>query len=324
MAQLVLAAAGAVIGSFAGPFGAQIGWAVGSFLGSSLTRKKSVQEGSVLTDLRVTGTEYGQVIPWVQGHPRIAGQIWWASDRRPIAHYTATGGKGPDEITVVTYTYEVDLMIGLTCNEIVGIARIWDNGKLIYNALSTASDATVTASEESEKWSRFTVYTGAVDQLPDPTYEAAVGAANAPAYIGRSYAFFQSYQLGVSGVIPNLTFEVVTKGTVIALDFGAVSPSASATGSPDGGTWVETGTISPAMDNVRVLDYGNGYFIAGGGGTFGSGNRRIFRSTDRLTWTQVFTDNGVGSINGGVYSPTLGRWLIAGQQNTGMMYSDDD
>jgi hypothetical protein len=58
-----------------------------------------------------------------------------------------------------------------------------------------------------------TVYTGAADQLPDPTYEAAVGTANAPAYRGRGSVFIEGLQLGNSGQIPNLTFEVTTSST---------------------------------------------------------------------------------------------------------------
>jgi len=58
-----------------------------------------------------------------------------------------------------------------------------------------------------------TAYTGAASQLPDPDYEAAVGAANAPAYRGRGSVFIKSLQLGGGGQIPNLTFEVVASGT---------------------------------------------------------------------------------------------------------------
>jgi hypothetical protein len=52
--------------------------------------------------------------------------------------------------------------------------------------------------------------------MPDPTYEAAVGVGNAPAYRGRSSVFIEGLNLGGSGQMPILTFEVcssVASGT---------------------------------------------------------------------------------------------------------------
>ena len=118
MAQLVLGAAGAFVGSFFGPVGTQVGWAIGSMIGSALGPKQNSQ-GPRLSDLKVTGTEYGQVIPWIRGAPRIAGQIWWASDRREIGTESSAGkGGGP---TSTSFTYEVDLIIGLS-DGLIGLA----------------------------------------------------------------------------------------------------------------------------------------------------------------------------------------------------------
>jgi hypothetical protein len=209
MAQLVVAAAGAAIGgsvitgTVLGMTGASLGWMAGSMLGSALFSKGQHQQGPRLDDLRVAGTEYGQTIPWTAASPRIAGQIVWASDRREIAN-TQKVGKGGGGSKVTTYTYEVDLLILLTENEIGGVSRIWSNGELVYNGATTKDGV----------WSNVTIYTGASDQLPDPIYEAAVGAGNAPAYRGRGYVVIQSLQLGSSGQIPNLTFEIGGSATV--------------------------------------------------------------------------------------------------------------
>lgn len=203
MAQLVIAAAGAwagsslITGTVLGMTGAQIGWMAGSLLGSALTPKQK-SEGPRLNDLRVSGTEYGQPIPWVAGSPRISGQIVWASNRRETAKTEEVGKGGGAEYT--TYTYDVDLLILLTENQISGVSRIWLNGELVYGEGTTKENV----------WADLRVYTGASDQLPDPTYEAAVGAADAPAYRGRGCVFIQGLQLGSSGNIPNLTFEVGT------------------------------------------------------------------------------------------------------------------
>lgn len=211
MAQLVVAAVGAGVGVLVGgPAGAQIGWALGSVLGSQFGPTQKSQ-GPRLDDLKVTGTEYGQPIDWVQGHPRKPGQVWWASERRELAT-TTEQGKGTGGAEYTSYTYEVDILYGLSDNELAGLRRVWLNGKLVWSLAEDASDETVSASGNSEKWADIRFYSGAEDQLPDPTYEAAVGVGNAPAYRGRCTIFIEGLQLGSSGTIPNLTFEVFSKG----------------------------------------------------------------------------------------------------------------
>ena len=205
MAQLAIAAAGAAAGfAIGGPGGAQIGWAVGSMVGAQFGPKQK-SYGPRLEDLKVTGAEYGQTIPWAAGHPRIAGQVWWASQRREIAT-TTSAGKGGGGAESTSYSYEVDILFGLINRPITAVTRIWSNGKLIYTNLGLSDADSLANSADNPNWDRMTVYTGAADQLPDPTYEAAV--TNAPAYRGRGSVFFEGLQLGNSGVIPNLTFEV--------------------------------------------------------------------------------------------------------------------
>lgn len=208
MAQLVVGAVSAAVGfAVAGPTGAQIGWAIGTAIAAPTQKVRSPR----LDDLKVTGAEYGQPIPWVRGHPRVAGQLWWSSDKREVSTTTSVGKGGGVEQT--TYTYQVDLLYGLTSSEIQGISRIWSNGKLIYSRLDGTTTDSLANSAGANSWDRITCYTGAADQLPDPTYEAAVGVGNAPAYRGRGTVFIEGLQLGSSGQIPNLTFEVFTSGT---------------------------------------------------------------------------------------------------------------
>ncbi|MCX7140523.1 MAG: hypothetical protein NT123_05350, partial [Proteobacteria bacterium] len=105
------------------------------------------------------------------------------------------------------------MLIGLTDNPIMGVVRIWSNGTLLYTADASADSGSLAASVASNAWTRMTVYTGAAIQLPDPTYEAAVGTANACAYRGRGSVFIEGLKLGQSGQVPNLTFEVVGEGS---------------------------------------------------------------------------------------------------------------
>lgn len=193
MAQLVLAAAGAAL---AGPLGfsAGIGWMAGSLLASVLFPTKT--QGPRLDDRTIVGTEYGQAIPWVAGSPRLAGQYIWASPLREIANTQRAGKGGGAKVT--TYTYECDVMIILTENVTEGVARDWLNGELVRNGV-TIKDGI---------WNGVTVYTGAADQLPDPTYEAAVGAGNAPAYRGRTTIVIRGLQLGGGKQLPNLEHQI--------------------------------------------------------------------------------------------------------------------
>lgn len=217
MAQLIIAAAGAAIGgaiapgvAFLGLTGASIGWTVGSLIGASFGPTQRVK-GPRLEDLKVTGLEYGQPIPWAAGHPRGAAQLWWASDKREIATTTEVG-KGGGGAEYTSYTYEIDLLVGLLDRQIGGVSRIWSNGKLVYTKLATSGTESALSSKSQNTWRRMTVYTGDEDQLPDPTYETAVGVGYAPAYRDRGTVFLEGLQLGSSGQLPNLTFEVYMAG----------------------------------------------------------------------------------------------------------------
>lgn len=205
MAQLVVAAAGAVIGfAIGGPAGAQWGWIAGSTIGGLMNPPSYT--GPRLGDSSVMSSAYGSTIPYLEGHTRMAGQVIWASDKREIAT-TTSEGKGGSEYT--TYTYEVDLHILLTENQIVDVTRVWSNGKLIWTRKDGATAESLSASDNTSRWSRLTVYTGAADQMPDPE-----GHPNAPAYRGRGSVFIKDFGLGSSGAIPNLTFEVTSLGVV--------------------------------------------------------------------------------------------------------------
>jgi len=204
MAALAIAAAGAGIGSaiggtFLGVSAMGWGWMAGSLVGNLLVGGKNTQ-GPRLGDLRVTGTEYGQCVPWLAGAPRISGQIIWASTLREIATTQSAGkGGGP---SVTSYSYEGDLLILLAENVTPGVSRVWLNSELVFDGATTRDGV----------WADIIVHTGADTQLPDPTYEAAVGTGNAPAYRGRTTVMVRGLQFGNSKTPPNLTFEIGVSG----------------------------------------------------------------------------------------------------------------
>lgn len=255
MAQLVIAAAGSAIGGAVlgtgvvglGLTGNAIGWAAGSILGS-LFGPTQKSQGPRLGDLRVGGSAYGAPIPWVAAHPRIAGQVVWASDKREISTTTSQGkGGGGSEYT--SYSYEVDVLILLTNNEIEGIARVWESGELVYTNLTNAPAGSAVASEATPRWSRITCYGGGSSQQPDPTYEAAVGSANAPAYRGRGAVFIEGWQLGSSGQLGNLEFEIYRASTptlpltIFQTDFAGADSSDQSYYQIGAGTEMGAGTL---------------------------------------------------------------------------------
>ena len=159
MGQLVLGVAGAVAGgAIGGPTGAQLGWAIGSAIGGALAKPQSVKQSQPLIDLKVVGTEYGQPIPYLRGTMRMAGQLWWNTDRRAIttSETTETGGKGGGgtEVTTESTVYEIDALFGLTSNEIIGISRIWDEGKLIFDGVLSPIGTDIEA--PNGEWTRMT------------------------------------------------------------------------------------------------------------------------------------------------------------------------
>lgn len=209
MATLALGVAGAVVGSFFGPLGTSLGWGIGAAIGGRLFGK--AQHGPRITDLRAQVSAYGQPIPIGYGTIRVAGNVIWADDIQE--HKEKKSGKGGPK--VVEYTYSQSFAVSLlettfingagtlTTNAIVGILRIWADGRLIYGEGSDGTSLPMT------------IYYGTETQAADPTMESVEGAGNVSAHRGLAYVVFADLPLGGFGNrIPNLTFEVIASGAI--------------------------------------------------------------------------------------------------------------
>lgn len=198
MANLVIAGGGAAIGYLTGgPTGAQIGWMAGSSIASG---RQTIDQRSI-GDLSVTTAQFGVPIAYVFGMQRVTGNIIWAQEKKPYDIKTKSGAKGGGPTTVTT-GYTVSFAIGICAGPINGISRVWNAEKLIVDSSKIATPLPGI------------LYLGGMDQLPDPTMEADKGSGNVPAYRGLAYMVFKDYDLGTSGIMPQLSFEVCRGATV--------------------------------------------------------------------------------------------------------------
>jgi len=340
---------GAIIGGIIteSPQGAALGYSIGSGLQSVIAPPKKPNDYKVqdqLTSLHVTGTDYGQCIPYIRGRARVAAQDWWHSDLQPITTWTVSGGGGGKggggggETFTENITYQMDVWFGLADNECIGIRRIWENGTLIWSAADDASLGTLAASADTGRWDRITFYSGSSSQTPDPTYEAAVGATNAVALRGRSSVFIQGWKLGTSGQIRNLNFEVVADGTASSAPtawvthtgdasvgwngvcyaygnmFVAVGANGGAggimTSNSDGSAWTLRKTLSNDMQAVAC----GFWHVVAVGGVYGNSTATEW-SSDGITWhTQSVTadPNLTVDLKDVCFSPHIGTFVAVG------------
>ncbi len=204
MATILLSAAGAaaggaVGGTVAGLSSVAIGRAMGATLGQAIDQRllgqgsEPVETGRV-DRFRLTGTGDGEPIARVFGRMRVGGQVIWASDFLETTSTSGGGGKGsPSEPEVTTYNYSVSLAVALCEGEVSAVGRVWADGEQV-----------------SREDLNMRVYTGSMDQLPDPVIEAIEGRGNVPAYRGTAYVVLENIALGPYGNrVPQFSFEVV-------------------------------------------------------------------------------------------------------------------
>jgi hypothetical protein len=322
MASLVLGAVGFVVGgAIGGPWGARIGYAVGSAVGSRLDQPKTNVSGPRLNDRRVQASTWGERIPVVYGSYRLAGNLIWTAGIREVVSQTRNRGKGGGGQTTTTYTYFSNFAVAICEGPIIGVKRIWANGKLYYNAGDNADPATLIESEQRS--GLFVVYTGTETQTPSSVIEADKGVGNVPAHRGLAYIVFENLPLADYGnALPNLEFEVVASGAIsqsvwtaysIPAPVGNDADSLASNGSrlivrcgtnparifysdDQGATWTEIASVG-VLTGTPQLYHGNGVWILPS--AFSGANIR--RSTDNgITWGTVAITGG-GTRSHGAY-----------------------
>lgn len=199
MASVALSVVGAGIGALVGgPVGAKWGFVAGTMLAGVLFPPRALgQSHGKLDDLRVTGSGYGAMIPWVYGAGRVGGNILWSTNLRE--HSRELGGKGGVPVSGGReYWYTASMAVGICRGPITRVKKIWAEDRKIYDV----DRSPVTTRD-------ITIYTGTETQTADPLMAATLGATNTPAYRGLAYVVIEDLNLRKWGNrIPSFSFEV--------------------------------------------------------------------------------------------------------------------
>jgi hypothetical protein len=262
MAKLALTVVGMGIGfAIGGPFGAQIGAMIGGMVGNILFAPTI--KGPRLTDLTVTASTYGQIIPELYGTMRLGGNMIWTAGIKEKKH--KSGGKGGPK--QVTYTYSASFAIAFCKGEIDGITRIWADGKLIAGSKPEDSPTgeilsmfgVLNLTKDKKGKFKYRVYTGTETQEPDSTMVAKEGAGNVPGYRGLAYLIFINMPLEDFGNrIPQITAEVSRNIEPVAPWTPLQSDTINYT--DPGSEWSSRGDVD--WGNGKFWKYFNGYCIA--------------------------------------------------------------
>lgn len=212
MATLILGTLGRIV---AGPIGAIVGTLIGGGVDRAVLGGGRTREQGRISNPAVQSATYGEPIPLVAGRMRAAGNLIWTSGIRETSS-TSGGGKRSGPATT-SYSYSASFAVALAGRRIIGVERIWADGRLIRDA------AGVFASPVTMR-----IHDGGADQPVDPLVAAAEGIGVTPAYRGLAYAVFEDLPLADYGNrIPNLTFEIVADEG--PLDLGDVITRLAAT-----------------------------------------------------------------------------------------------
>ena len=221
MAQQGVTLGGAVAGALLGSvipgvgtvLGAQIGFAIGGVVGGLLFPQKGPKPAK--EDLSVQAASYGSPIPLLYGCDRTAGTLIWVDDNKIRRRKVKQGGKGfMGGAAGVTYEYYASWAVLIGEGPIDGIRRIWLDTKLVYDRSGDSLEAFLANGGQSvissgKHWD-IRAYLGTEDQLPDPSIQGDVGAANCSAMRGLVYVVFDDYPLAnFANRIPNVSVEYV-------------------------------------------------------------------------------------------------------------------
>lgn len=210
--QLIGTVVGGIVGAFIPGGYVMLGAAIGGAIGGAIDPPKG-PNGPRLEDKSVQLSSYGEVVPAVYGMAAVRGNIIWVENNALKETESEEGGKGGGG-SVTTYKYSATFALALCLGEISYVRRIWIGSDLWHDASSATLDSQIASNTSA---AQFTVYRGTADQMPDPRMQAAIGAADCPAYRGIAYIVFYDLPLekyGNSLLGTQIKVEVVANGAV--------------------------------------------------------------------------------------------------------------
>ena len=203
-----------VLGTIGTTIGGPVGGAIGAMLGSLVDRAivaaltpnvttNITNTGPRVTEMAVTGSTEGAVMPKLFGRCRLGGQVIWCTEFKEVAETTTTeqssggkGGGGEQETVTTTTVYKYFLSFAVAFaagNPMASLGRVWFDS-------SRADLSKVT----------FRFYPGSQSQAPDTLIQAIEGADKTPAYRGTCYIVFEDLPLADYGNrMPQVTAEIV-------------------------------------------------------------------------------------------------------------------
>lgn len=160
--------------------------------------KSSSTTANKLAGIQLMTSTYGDPIPVAYGTPRIPGKLVYYQDFTAIPHtQTQKVGKGGGStMSNTTYTYTVAAILVLQEGQAVGINRFWADKDR----------------EDIPSKGGFTFFNGAASQSPWG-YVTSKHPTEAIGYGGMVYLAHPTLDLGDSGSMKNLSFEVRTAFT---------------------------------------------------------------------------------------------------------------
>jgi hypothetical protein len=248
--QIGFAAAGLAVGAYLG--NPQLGLAIGTVLGAVVANvafplDDIINKQDNLADVPITSAAIGQMKPIVYGVWPLGGNIIWTYPKIAIEHSETVdgGGKGgfggPKTVNVTT-TYRWHGMIALCEGPISRITRIYTDATLIYDEAQpegwtvsrglpngepdspeesvTLPDTIIYEKANADSLTKFTLFRGTATQEPWAFAESLedVGEGLLPAY-RHTVVVGVTMDLGVTGRVPNLRFEVSTTDEALGVPF---------------------------------------------------------------------------------------------------------
>jgi len=278
--QILGGVGGAVGFYFGGARGAQWGYMLGSLAGSIIDPQRI--RGPSIGDGQTQLSQDGAPINIVYGTMVVIGTVCDPGKLTKVIVKEQQGKGGPvveNETFRRTYAILICESAEGTPAEVVGIRRVWQDEKLVYDASvdgdrpeisgSTFVDYVKGRNSMSASFRKIAkFYTGTEAQLPDPSLEAIHGVGQTPAYRGRAYMVVTNQDLtNRGGSIPSFRFEVLTAGVASTVTNGLASTVHNASLFDSGGTESKDAKsdIFPITSDAAILFLANNSALTGAG-----------------------------------------------------------